>query len=194
MEHNYHHEDLKNELIQKGLRILNKEGYEGFSLRKAAKECGVSQTAPYRHFKDKDELVEAIAVHALREFNLSLENAAAKASGPEEQLKEMGIAYIHFFAENPEYLKLLFLSNLQGYMGDMCTEKDHYRKGHPFATFFNAVERYIKAREDKTRSAEELIVNCWGLVHGISVLIAFGQISGEDCPAIADKIIRNAKF
>jgi AcrR family transcriptional regulator len=52
-EKNYHHEGLKNELIEKGLKILNKEGYEGFSLRKAARVCGVSQTAPYRHFKDK---------------------------------------------------------------------------------------------------------------------------------------------
>jgi AcrR family transcriptional regulator len=67
---NNHHEDLKNELIEKGLKILNKEGYEGFSLRKAARACGVSQTAPYRHFKDKDALVEAIKMRALREFNL----------------------------------------------------------------------------------------------------------------------------
>jgi AcrR family transcriptional regulator len=195
LERNYHHEDLKNELIQKGLKILNREGYEGFSLRKAARACGVSQTAPYRHFRDKDELITAIAIHALREFNSSLESAAAKGSNPEEQLKEIGVAYVHFFTENPEYLKLLFLNDHEAYMGDICPEEDHYKEGHPFATFFNAVKRYKEARANETRSVDEMVLYGWGLVHGISVLIAFGQIpGGADCLSLADNIIRNAKF
>lgn len=193
-EKNYHHEDLKNELIEKGLTILNKEGYEGFSLRKAARACGVSQTAPYRHFKDKDELIAAITVHALREFNASLEEAAAKVADPKKQLREIGVAYVHFFAGNPEYLKLLFLSNIQSYTGNICPEEDQYREGHPFATFFNAVKRYKEADASETRSVDELIINSWAFVHGISVLIAFGQISGDDCLDIADKIIRNVKL
>lgn len=190
-ERNYHHEDLKSELIEKGLKILNDEGYEGFSLRKAAKACGVSQTAPYRHFKDKDELIAAITVHALAEFNASLAEAAAKVSDPKKQLKEIGVAYVHFFAENPEYLKLLFLSNVQNYIRDICEEEDHYREGHPFATFFNAIMRCKEACPEDTRSADEMIVSSWGLVHGIAALIAFGQIKGDDCLDIADRVIRN---
>lgn len=195
-EKNYHHEDLKNELIEKGLKILNKEGYEGFSLRKAARACEVSQTAPYRHFKDKDALVEAIKMRALREFNISIESAAAKVSGTEEQLKEMGVAYVHFFAGNPEYLKLLFLGSLKGYNRDDCPEQDmQLKEGDPFTTFFKAVERYKNAGADEARSIGELVLHCWGLVHGISVLIAYEQLpGGKDYLPTADKIIRNAKF
>lgn len=50
---NYHHGDLKAALIKEGLKILDREGYQGLSLRKMAKACNVSQTAPYRHFKNK---------------------------------------------------------------------------------------------------------------------------------------------
>ena len=53
----YHHGTLKEDLINKGLELLNKEGFEGFSLRKVASMCGVSHTAPYKHFKDKYELI-----------------------------------------------------------------------------------------------------------------------------------------
>lgn len=194
MERNYHHEDLKNELILKSLKILNKEGYEGFSLRKAAKACGVSQTAPYRHFKDKDELVEAIAMRALQEFNASLENAASKVTEPKEQIRAIGAAYVRFFADNSDYLKLLFFSRLQDYGGNMCSEESQYSKGHPFATFFNAIMQYKESDASETRSADELILSCWGLVHGISVLIAFGQIRGDDCLDIADSVIRKANF
>ncbi len=193
-EKNYHHGDLKSELIEEGLKIFVKEGYEGFSLRKAAKACGVSQTAPYRHFKDKDELIAAITAHALGEFNASLANAAAKVTDPKKMLSEIGVAYVHFFAENPEYLKLLFLSNIQKYGGKACEEENHYKDGHPFATFFNAVKQYKEANINEGRSAEELIVSSWGLVHGIAVLIAFGQIGGGDCLDIADKVIRNIRI
>ena len=61
---NYHHENLKAELIKKGLKLLDEEGYENFSLRKVAKACSVSHTAPYRHFDSKDDLIMAIAIEA----------------------------------------------------------------------------------------------------------------------------------
>ena len=52
----YHHGDLKAQLIEQGLKLLDAQGYERFSLREAAKRCGVSQTAPYRHFQEQGRL------------------------------------------------------------------------------------------------------------------------------------------
>ena len=112
VKENYHHSDLKSDLIKKGLKILVAEGYEGFSLRKVARDCGVSQTAPYRHFKNKDELVLAIAQEAISKFNQVLQCAVDKyPDDSQSQLKEMGYAYIEFFVKNPEYLHLIFLSD-----------------------------------------------------------------------------------
>ena len=56
-EKTYHNKNLREELIKKGLKLYNEVGYEGFSLRKVASLCGVSHNAPYRHFKDKEELI-----------------------------------------------------------------------------------------------------------------------------------------
>ena len=57
MKDNYHHGDLRNALIETGIKIINESGEEGLSLRKVAAKCNVSHAAPYAHFKDKDELI-----------------------------------------------------------------------------------------------------------------------------------------
>ncbi len=194
--HSYHHEDLKTELIQKGLAVLSREGYEGLSLRKVAKACGVSQTAPYRHFKDKDELVAAITMHAIKLFDFSLKQAAKKYAGAEEQLKEMGVAYVHFFVANPKYLKLLFFSNIQDYIGkNISGGHAQTESGNPFSTFLGAVKTYKESKPEETRSVDELALCCWGLVHGMSVLISSGQSPcGKKSLATADSIIRSGRF
>lgn len=201
----YHHGDLKSQLIREGLLILDQDGYEGFSLRKVAKACNVSQTAPYRHFKNKDELIAAIMTEAMQAFNRSLQEAVVQyPDDPEQQLKEMGIAYIHFFSNNPEYLHLLFsrdlfhkLSTVSGEeYQNLCGRESHFQAGHPFATFFCAVKNYAEAFPNECMGLDALILYCWGLVHGISVLISnkekfpHGGIDLE----LAEKIIRNEQF
>ena len=178
---NYHHGDLKAELIREGLLILDKEGYEGLSLRKVAKACGVSQTAPYRHFKDKNELINAIRVEALRAFNERLERAVNKyPDNPARQLDEMGVAYIQFFVENPEYLRLLFLSKYQNNNGTSIDNNINLSSHElPFHTFYKTVESFHKATNDPTLGLEEITLYCWGLVHGISILIANNDINLE---------------
>lgn len=191
----YHHEDLKTELIQKGLMIFSKEGYEGLSLRKVAKACNVSQTAPYRHFKDKDELVAAITLNAVRLFDFSLQQAAKKHISPEAQLLEMGVAYVHFFVANPKYLKLLFFSNIKDYIGkDIFGKHGRKEAGNPFSTFLEAVKRYKESKPEEKRSEEELALCCWGIVHGIAVLISSGQAPFGDALKLADSIIRSGRF
>lgn len=204
LNQNYHHENLKSELIRKGLLILDQEGYDGFSLRKVAKACNVSQTAPYRHFKNKDDLISAILTEALQAFNQSLDAAVVKyPDDPEKQLKEMGVAYIRFFSKNPEYLHLLFSSDIFRKMRTVrkdapntCCMADHFKSGHPFATFYHAIINYTAAFPDKQIGESELMLYCWGLVHGISVLISNKEkipYQG-DCLELAEEIIRNEKF
>ncbi len=193
----YHHGDLKAELIKKGLEILNSKGYEGLSLRSVASACGVSQTAPYRHFKNKDELVSEIFTQALRAFNESLLNAAGKhPDNPKDQIREMGVAYVRFFVENPEYLRVLFLSDISlASVESLCGKQAHLTTGHPFATFFNAVKMYKESTPEDTRDLNELLVYCWGLVHGISVLASRHEIPElYDVPTLVSHIVWNERF
>ena len=193
----YHHGDLRAELVRKGLHILDRDGYEGFSLRKVAAACGVSQTAPYRHFKNKDELVGEIISQAMREFNGVLVSAADKhPDNPEKQIREMGMAYVQFFSDNPQYLRLLFLSDFRIASPDvLCSTKARLEEGHPFATFLSAVQRYKESLPDDTRDVGELLVFFWGLVHGIAVLAVTHEIPEQyDIPSLVGNIIRKVRF
>ena len=203
-KNNYHHGNLKSELIQKGLKILDKEGYDSFSLRKVAKACLVTPTAPYRHFKNKDELIAAIALEASRKFDDVLQKAVEKfPDDPRKQLREMGCNYVEFFVKNPEYLRLIFLSDIAQKMKfeeivlANCTS-DHDRTGKPFETFYKTVERYKNQYHSKKSTAmtlRELILYCWGLVHGIAILISRKDFQYEGDPMeIVRKIMWNENF
>lgn len=172
---NYHHGDLKSELINTGLKLLDQDGYEAFSLRKVAKACNVSQTAPYRHFKDKDELISAIAIELMQKFDVELNKAIENnPDNPKTQLIEMGIAYIHFFVENPEYLRLLFLSDIKNKLNNngMVEELKKSSIPDPFLTFYHTVECFQSSSTNSGLTEEEQALYSWGLVHGISILLA----------------------
>ena len=191
---NYHHGDLKAALIRTGLQLLDQEGYEGFSLRKVAKACNVSQTAPYRHFKNKEELIAAITVEALRAFNDTLEQAVKlHPEQPKKQLTEMGVAYIKFFVENPEYLRLLFLNNFKDKM-QLFYQCDQYVPDakDPFQTFYDTLVRYADAYPEQTIDRSELLLYSWGLVHGIAILIANKDVPMDgDYLTLSRSIIEN---
>jgi len=104
----YHHGDLKNALIEAGIRIVHKEGVQQLSLRKVAAKCGVSHAAPYKHFKDKESLLEAMQQHITNRFSALLIKIADKYSGSEDILQKLGSAYFNFFCINPHYFHFLF--------------------------------------------------------------------------------------
>lgn len=69
----YHHKDLRNALIETGIHLVNTEGVNSFSLRKVAAACGVSHAAPYSHFQNKEELLEAMQLFITDRFSKQLE-------------------------------------------------------------------------------------------------------------------------
>ena len=185
-ERSYHHTDLKSELIREGLRILDAEGYDGLTLRKVAKACHVSQTAPYRHFTNKDELIGAITLQAMQLFNQALQGAVD--SYPDDaamQLKVMGVAYIRFFRDNPEYLRLLFFSRIREKVDQKALEAwdnvyhDNYRDNHPYNTLYQAVARYKASNPGEKMTQDELALLCWGVVHGLATLLSSGDLGDE---------------
>jgi len=202
----YHHDNLKAELIEKGLKLLDEAGYEGFSLRQVAKACNVSHAAPYRHFKNKDELILAIGAEAMTRFSQNMQAAVDRyPDDPSSQLREMGYAYIRFFTENPEYLRLIFLSDITQRInrigennndGHCFTEQQGL--DHPFAILYEAVKRYRLASPDILKSdmdQEALVLYCWGLVHGIAILISRREFPWQADPLeLARKVLWNKAF
>ncbi len=106
---NYHHGNLRAELIDTAIEQLNEAGVEDLSLRALARAVGVSQTAPYRHFGDKGELLAAIAAKGYRDLYQALSEARqAAGASPTSQLIELSHAYVHYAAHKPQMFKLMF--------------------------------------------------------------------------------------
>ena len=108
MADSYHHGNLRQALIDAGIKIINENGEENLSLRKAAAACGVSHAAPYAHFKDKEELIEAIKENVTDRFMEKLVEAVTDKPTADAAIIAMGRAYVTFFSKNPDYFIFLF--------------------------------------------------------------------------------------
>src|SRR5580698_358539 len=97
----YHHGDLSRALVDAARRILEAEGAQALSLRAVAREAGVSPAAPYHHFKDKTELLEAVAHGGWEMMSDLIATARRDAVDPRNALADIGIAYVKFSRENP---------------------------------------------------------------------------------------------
>jgi len=105
----YHHGNLRAELLDTAIEQLREAGVEDLSLRALARAIGVSQTAPYRHFGDKSELLAAMATYGYRNLLDALRQAGAAAGDcPQEQLFAFAHAYVDYAARNPQLFKLMF--------------------------------------------------------------------------------------
>jgi AcrR family transcriptional regulator len=105
----YHHGNLRAELLDTAIAQLRETGVEELSLRALARTLEVSQTAPYRHFADKDELLAAMATHGYRNLLEALRKASAVTDDcPQKQLIAFAHAYVDYAANNPQLFKLMF--------------------------------------------------------------------------------------
>lgn len=110
----YHHGNLRNELLDTAEAQLGSDGAEELSLRALARAVGVSQTAPYRHFSDKNELLAALATRGYRKLLAGLEAAGRRVgANPVDQLYAFANTYVNYAVSNPDIFKLMFGPALQ---------------------------------------------------------------------------------
>lgn len=171
----YHHGDLKNALINAGVEILAKEGVDGLSLRKVAQRAGVSHSAPYAHFPDKQSLIAAISTEGFNQLYTELEAAVFPHSkNPKKQLIEGAKAYVRFAEENTDTFKIMFSGVLE-------KEKDYPSFVEISSKTFKLVVDVVQACQHAgllpNDPADLMAVSVWGQVHGIVSLAIEGQVS-----------------
>ncbi|SKC89253.1 TetR/AcrR family transcriptional regulator [Maledivibacter halophilus] len=193
MGRKYHHGDLKQELIHNGLLLINKEGIEGFSLRKVASMCGVSHNAPYKHFKDKDGLIDEIIREVWKKFYIVLlEVTELYSNEPKLQIVEMGKAYVKFMVENPEYFKFMFLSD-NPYPIKIEDDKFLNAKAGAFGVFKDSSERYFMGINLNKDLYMQKTLTMWSMIHGIAILIVKKSIEyNGDYLALVERMIKTS--
>lgn len=105
----YHHGDLRNSLITASFELISKKGPDDFALVDAARLAGVSSAAPYRHFRDKEELLKAVTEHSFNSLNQFLATTTKnQATGTLEHILVIGEHYLRFITEHPGLFKLMW--------------------------------------------------------------------------------------
>lgn len=176
MKDSYHHGNLRSALINAGIKLINEEGEANLSLRKVASLCDVSHSAPYAHFKDKEELIEAIKESVTNSFMEELNNAINSSNSAEEAILNMGRSYVTFFIKNPDYFKFLF-SN-QNITAHLKVDKEYMNDYPPFILLKEQYLKYLKEKNmEKTNDEKEIdIIKIWSTVHGLASLACMPNV------------------
>lgn len=165
----YHHGDLRQSLIDAACKHLQESGADTLSLRALAREVGVSQTAPYRHFESKGALFAAIARYG---FELLRDETAAVADrhpgAPDKALVDVGMAYLGFALKHPEKYQLFFDSSLVDFSKD---EEIVTAGSNAFAVLTGTIQKGIDAGLFREGSATEAAGVIWASVHGMASLM-----------------------
>jgi len=109
----YHHGDLKAALVEAADRLLEREGLNALSLRAVAREAGVSAAAPYHHFKDKNELLLAVAKQGFETMGDYMRKCAEGIEDTKARLNRIGVAYVCFARDHPALYHLMYDSSRQ---------------------------------------------------------------------------------
>lgn len=105
----YHHGDLRAQLIAAVRELVETHGPDGFSVAEAARRAGVSSAAPYKHFKDRHDILRAVVSEAMDRLRQAMETGAAKhTSGSLEAVAAVGQAYVNFAKAEPGVFRLVF--------------------------------------------------------------------------------------
>jgi AcrR family transcriptional regulator len=175
----YHHGDLRNALVETAARLVAERGPEGFSLREAAREVGVSPGAAYRHFADKAALLVALAIDGHARLATALERSIAKLPAPGTaghavaSLEATGLAYVEFALANPSHFRVMF---------GPCVEAEGFEpgcaaSGRDAYQILSDVLDALVAREvipAPARAGAEIVA--WSAVHGFASLLVDGAV------------------
>src|SRR5712675_2671894 len=108
-ERGYHHGNLKEALLQAALGLIAEKGPAGFTFADAARSAGVSPAAPYRHFRDRDELIADVARRGFVRFEAELDQAWNNGlPDPFTAFTRVGKAYLAFARSEPAYYSAMF--------------------------------------------------------------------------------------
>lgn len=164
----YHHGNLREALIEAARDLVAERGPAGFTLVEAARRAGVSPSAPYRHFKDREEVLAALCERGFALFGEALSRAASGAPDPAEALRRMGPAYLDFARREPGYYAAMFsfrpkdAPDAAGPSGD-----------GPFAALMRGIAAVLPPGGGPDPRLVALQV--WALSHGVAMLERAGM-------------------
>lgn len=163
----YHHGELRSALVSLAVKEIARAGVEKLSLRSLARQAGVSPTAPFRHFPDKQTLLAGIAIAGFEELARRLTETSESNAGIEERFIELGATYVGFAQDFPVHYQLMFGAVL----GDFSASKELQEAAASSYAVLDATLTEIKDNQQLDHDVATLGGLVWSTVHGMASLV-----------------------
>jgi AcrR family transcriptional regulator len=169
----YHHGNLREALIRAALELIAKKGPAGFTFAEAARFAGVSPAAPYRHFRDRDELMASVALRGFEQFEAVL--ARAWDDGKPDAfaaLERLGKAYLEFARTQPAFYSAMFEAGIPAAANSALRDAGD----RAFAVLRSAAEKICAVMPAGGRPPALMVaLHIWAMAHGIASLFGRGD-------------------
>ena len=176
----YHHGDLRAAVIAAGLERLSEGDSAELGLRALAREVGVSATALYRHFPDKEALLDALADEGLRRLGARQAQAWLKAGGGRAGFRATGVAYVRFAHDEPALFRLSFTRQ-------MPERKSGDDEGDGGEVAYNLLRAGVKDVFADPATIDTAALHAWALVHGLAMLILDRRVDWDE--AMVERVV-----
>ena len=185
----YHHGNLREALIEAARQLMAEHGPEGVTLSEAARMAGVSPAAPYRHFKDRANLVAALAVEGFTQFADALEKAWNNGTGgPLTSLTRVGYAYVAFARRQPAFYTAMFESGI-----DHGSDPElSHQSNRAFGVLRDAAAAMHATLPEERRAPPLMMaLHIWTMAHGISSLFLRGDTARRNLPVTPEDLLES---
>jgi AcrR family transcriptional regulator len=187
----YHHGDLRNALIIAAAELIEQSGSLNFAMADAARRAGVSSAAPYRHFRDKDALLEAVSQLAFYGLGVAARSAVENTPrGSIDAIIAIGQTYVNYVMDKAAFYDLMW-----GDLGARAIDSESFdKKASGFYQLVEVVEAYLQAKAIRDANVLDIAVKLWTMVHGLSAISMSGKLPhfhpNADLPEILDSATR----
>ena len=178
----YHHGNLRRALVDEAVQTIHRAGVDALTLRGVGAALGVSRTALYRHFADKDALLAVVAREGFVALKAALDEARTRTPDLRDQLTEMGAAYVRFALDNQAHYQVMF-----GRFLERCKDEPELMAdaSAAFQTLFVMIQDLQRAKKARQGDPLELSRFVWAAVHGIAMLAINGQLGPDRAAGLA---------
>ncbi len=165
---NYHHGNLHDALVLRGVEILESEGTAALSLRRAARDVGVSQTAPLHHFAGKVAYLAAIAAHGFRMMFEQRIGALRNKADPRERLLGVMLAHLQFAIDHGALFQVMFGPDIPNKAEFPELEQAARRS---YGILETCVGEYLASRSASLARVRPAALAAWTACHGLATLM-----------------------
>jgi AcrR family transcriptional regulator len=169
----YHHGDLRRALLDEALRTIQTHGVEHLTLRTVGERLGVSRSALYRHFADKQSLLATVGIDGFRKLRQTIADAWERNGRGHAGFQAMGKSYVGFAVAHPSHYRVMF-----GGFIESAAKDEHFvaEANAAYQVLVDALVERQNAGEIRRDDPVLMARFVWALVHGTAMLIIDGQL------------------